>query len=581
MASKLKKNKLISLFFVFLLIFSIIPLANAEEISLVYDANGNLIQDANFYYEYNSLNQLTQIRDKNAQERIIDIQGRTITLSSDKSSVEVGGHVATITANSSSVNRFRWGILGTNPSCYIAYGPKGNAGSGPVVTNPALIRGIREGTCTVTVMDTDSIDPRKEVVTYVLDVRESAPATGRIIAKYTYDYNGNRILKELFDAQGKSSSIYYPDESFVMEVDEKTKAVNDIVYYYDDSDLVAKKENNKISYYHPDHLGSTSVVTDEQSNIIENNHYLPFGEILEESNERYLYTGQESDPESKLYYYGARYYSPYLAKFTQPDTIIQDIYNPQNLNRYSYVLNNPYKYNDPSGHSPTLITAAIGAGVGLLIGGSFSIAEQYFTTGEIDWKQVGISASIGAVSGGVAGLTLGLGNAAIGMAGLTGTSATVAGGTVAATSSIIGGQGTRAGYNVAEGREITEGLGNPKDMALDAGIGAVTFGIGRRKLNQNKNTIGSEKIKTDAPFTRELPDGRIRNYGKLRLSTNLGPTIGARHIKEMDNFGNTLKHWEENYNKYGEIIQIHHKYPKDLGHMIIDPKTGRVVKWKP
>ena len=345
MGSKFKRNKLASIFFVVLLIVSIIPLASAEEINLAYDTNGNLIQDKDFYYEYNSLNQLAQIRDRN-------IHGRTISLSSDKSSVEVNGQVATITANSSTVNRFRWGILGTNTACYIAYGPKGNAENGPVVTNPVLIRGTKEGACTITVRDDASTSPTTEVVTYALNVGNSpsAPATGRIIAKYTYDYNGNRILKELFDAQGKSKSIYYPDENLVREVDEKTKSINDIVYYYDDSDLVAKKENNKFSYYHSDHLGSTSVVTDEQGKIIENNHYLPFGEILEESNDRYLYTGQELDPESQLYYYGARYYSPYLTKFTQPDTIIQDVYNPQNLNRYSYVLNNPYKYNDPSGN---------------------------------------------------------------------------------------------------------------------------------------------------------------------------------------------------------------------------------------
>ncbi|MEK6862516.1 MAG: RHS repeat-associated core domain-containing protein, partial [Nanoarchaeota archaeon] len=172
---------------------------------------------------------------------------------------------------------------------------------------------------------------------------------GKVIAKYTYDYLGNRVQKEVFNVPGKSKITYYPDENFVKEMDEQGRA-RDVVYYSLDSDLVAKKENNQMFYYHPDHLGSTSVVTDERGRIIENNHYLPFGEILEKVNERYLFTGQELDPESQLYYYGARYYSPYLSKFTQPDTVIQDVYNPQNLNRYSYVLNNPYKYNDPSGN---------------------------------------------------------------------------------------------------------------------------------------------------------------------------------------------------------------------------------------
>jgi hypothetical protein len=49
-------------------------------------------------------------------------------------------------------------------------------------------------------------------------------------------------------------------------------------------------------------------------------------------------------------YYGARYYSPEYRIFIQPDTLLPDPYNPQALNRYAYVLNNPVKYTDPSGH---------------------------------------------------------------------------------------------------------------------------------------------------------------------------------------------------------------------------------------
>jgi len=51
-----------------------------------------------------------------------------------------------------------------------------------------------------------------------------------------------------------------------------------------------------------------------------------------------------------VYAFNINNYNPVLKQFTQPDTVIQDTYNPQNLNRYSYVLNNPYKYVDPSGN---------------------------------------------------------------------------------------------------------------------------------------------------------------------------------------------------------------------------------------
>jgi RHS repeat-associated protein len=51
--------------------------------------------------------------------------------------------------------------------------------------------------------------------------------------------------------------------------------------------------------------------------------------------------------------YHARFYSPYLNHFTQPDTLIPSAENPQAWNRYSYVLNSPILYNDPSGHMET------------------------------------------------------------------------------------------------------------------------------------------------------------------------------------------------------------------------------------
>jgi RHS repeat-associated protein len=51
-----------------------------------------------------------------------------------------------------------------------------------------------------------------------------------------------------------------------------------------------------------------------------------------------------------IYDYGARFYSPKLGRFLSPDTIVPGAGNPQAFNRYSYVLGNPLKYIDPSGH---------------------------------------------------------------------------------------------------------------------------------------------------------------------------------------------------------------------------------------
>jgi RHS repeat-associated protein len=65
----------------------------------------------------------------------------------------------------------------------------------------------------------------------------------------------------------------------------------------------------------------------------------------------WAFSGQRSDA-TGLYFYNARYYSPLSGRFISADTIVPEPGNPQALNRYAYVFNNPLKYVDPSGHCP-------------------------------------------------------------------------------------------------------------------------------------------------------------------------------------------------------------------------------------
>lgn len=62
------------------------------------------------------------------------------------------------------------------------------------------------------------------------------------------------------------------------------------------------------------------------------------------------FTGQRLD-DTGLYYYNARYYDATIGRFISPDTIIPRPWDPQSFNRYSYCLNNPLKYIDPSGYN--------------------------------------------------------------------------------------------------------------------------------------------------------------------------------------------------------------------------------------
>jgi RHS repeat-associated protein len=91
--------------------------------------------------------------------------------------------------------------------------------------------------------------------------------------------------------------------------------------------------------------------------LISQQRYLPFGGVRtnvtspNSPNTDYGYTGQRNlDDDIGLMDYKARFYSPYLNRFIQPDTIVPETYNPQSLNKYSYTYNNPIRFTDSSGH---------------------------------------------------------------------------------------------------------------------------------------------------------------------------------------------------------------------------------------
>lgn len=106
-------------------------------------------------------------------------------------------------------------------------------------------------------------------------------------------------------------------------------------------------------YYHPDHLGSSSYITNLDGEVVQHIEYVPFGEVFIEErnniwNTPYLFNAKEFDEETGLYYYGARYYDPRVSLWISTDRFEEKY---PNVTAYSFTANNPMKFLDINGDS--------------------------------------------------------------------------------------------------------------------------------------------------------------------------------------------------------------------------------------
>ncbi len=121
--------------------------------------------------------------------------------------------------------------------------------------------------------------------------------------------------------------------------------------------------------------------------------YYPYGECRNSTGDLgtdKLFTGQRLD-DTGLYYYGARYYDPTIGRFISADPVIKSL-NPQNFNRYSYVLNNPLKYIDPPGYVWTTF------GTSTIDGRTYTIQQEYGSYRVADLSEGSYSGSMKGLS---------------------------------------------------------------------------------------------------------------------------------------------------------------------------------------
>ena len=123
-------------------------------------------------------------------------------------------------------------------------------------------------------------------------------------------------------------------------------------------------------YYHPDHLGSSSYITNLEGEVVQHVEYVPFGEVFVEErnniwNTPYLFNAKEFDEETGLYYYGARYYDPRLSLWISVDLDREKLIFST---PYCYTMNNPVNNFDPDGNSPFSVLIKYAAKKGVQTG---------------------------------------------------------------------------------------------------------------------------------------------------------------------------------------------------------------------
>ncbi len=298
-------------------------------------------------------------------------------------------------------------------------------------------------------------------------------------------------------------------------------------------------------YYHSDHLGSSSVMTDRNGDYVDHYEYYAFGK------ERYndpscdfnvsnRYTGQILDEETGLYYYNARYGAcperrrrdPEIGRFIQPDTIVPTAADPQRLNRYSYCGDNPLNNTDPSGHDPLTVAiiivvvavvvnvavaaatggdigkAALAGFIGGVVGGfiaSIALSSVAATLGPV--ATGAIVGAVGGAAGGAASAAVSGGD--VGMAALTGAVGGAIGGAASGWTANWGNTGSaiaaRAAVTICSGAlagGVTAAIsgGNIwQGMAIGAAGAAVAFAA-TVAMSGNGDTV-AEEVKEDHAAT--------------------------------------------------------------------------------
>ena len=189
-------------------------------------------------------------------------------------------------------------------------------------------------------------------VPYTATSPYSCSASTTATACYLYDASGDRVEKNTPSSQ--RDYIYNLNDQVLAEKNTQGDVID---YIYFNDELVAQYESNTTNFTHTNHLGSTILTTTVTGGTNCAVDYLPFGEAGPCPVTSHLFTGKERDAETGNDDFGARYYASTMGRWISPDWSAKEepipyakLDDPQTLNLYAYVRNNPLRNVDRDGH---------------------------------------------------------------------------------------------------------------------------------------------------------------------------------------------------------------------------------------
>jgi len=240
----------------------------------------------------------------------------------------------------------------------LVYQNNGNIANNSHVGAYTYTAGKRNAVSKITPVNQNVFSPNNCAVTYNSFNQPSLIEEGdRLELQYGADQQRNWTIR--YQNNNIKNVRYYVSKYYEKDISYSPTITRHYHFIYGDNSIVALHITNQTAgtdsmyYVHTDHLGSICAITNTKQQVRQRNWFDPWGNSKENNftiTDR-GFTGHEHYPYFKIINMNGRLYDPVIGRFFSPDNFVQMPEATQSYNRYSYCLNNPLKYTDPSGQA--------------------------------------------------------------------------------------------------------------------------------------------------------------------------------------------------------------------------------------